>query len=279
MRFAVASHSIPVPGLALLAALLLAAPAGADDLPGWLAGEVSLATGLDYREGRYGENERSEIVYLPVSLAYLFDEFVATDHAFDQLELKVSVPWLAVHGPVNPDQGFVGRGTVSDTRRGIGDVLLRATYVWFPAPDTAWPALELSSQVKLPTASVGDNLGTGEPAYGFQIDVYRGVGRFTPIATFGYRIVEPARGFDLDDSAYASVGSGYRITRELSAGLLYDWWESSSGDRGDAHELFPYVAYRITPWLRITPYGVFGLSPDATDWGCGLQLRASVRLD
>lgn len=259
--------------------LIAPAPGTAHDPPYWLTGELSLTTGFDYREGKYGEPVQSEIAYVPVSLAYLFDELALTSNPLDQFELKLSVPWISVHGPANPDQGFIAQSSSRDSRRGIGDVLLRGTYIWFPQLDSHLPAVELSAKVKFPTADEGENLGTGEPAYTFQADLYRGVGRFTPIFTVGYRIVEPARGFDLKNSAYTSVGSVYRFTGDLSGGLLYDWWQSSSKDRGDAHELFPYVTYRLTPRLRVTPYAVFGLSQDATDWGVGMQVRAAIRID
>ena len=268
--------------LCCIVALGTAPSRAADELPGWLAGELSLSTGIDYREGSYGEPVRSEIAYVPFSIAYLFDDLLLTPYPLDQLELKASVPWLAVHGPANPDQGFIGSGGLRDfsreTRKGVGDVLLRGSYIWFPPIERRLPAFELSAKLKIPTADPDENLGTGEPAYTFQADLYQRVGRFTPMATLGYRIVEPARGFDLRDSAYTSVGASYRLAAPVSAGLLYDWWQSSSKGRGDAHELFPYLSYRLTPSLRLTPYGVFGLSKDATDWGAGLQLRASIRL-
>jgi hypothetical protein len=274
----------PAALLCRLGVLLAALPAdAAADVPYWLAGELSLSTGFDYREGKYGDPVRSEIAYVPFTVGYLFDELALTSYPLDQVELKVSVPWLSVRGPANPDQGFIGSGDArdfsQDTRRGIGDVLLRGSYIWFPPLDSRLPAVELSAKVKFPTADEQDNLGTGEPAYTFQADLYQRVGRLTPIATVGYRIVEPAEGFDLRDSAYTSVGASYRLAESTSVGLLYDWWQSSSRNRGDAHELFPYATYRLTPWLRLTPYGVFGLSRDATDWGLGLQLRAAVRID
>lgn len=271
--------------LALVLAILVTLVASATPsraLPGWLEGEFSLTTGVDYRTGDYGEPTDSKILYLPLTLGYLFDQFSLTAYPNDQLEIEVTVPWLWVDGPVVAD-GFgespvpePGSGLRSDGRNGLGDIQVSAGYLLFPSADSALPALEFSGRIKTPTGDEKDALSTGKPAYTLQLDVFKSYGKWTPFASGGYRIVEKAPGYALRDSAFASLGVVRRITSRLSAGIFYDWWQSASAGYGDAHELFPYASFRVDEQLIISPYAVIGLSPDATRWGLGVALRVWI---
>ncbi|MFP8876494.1 MAG: hypothetical protein VCB99_06205, partial [Myxococcota bacterium] len=64
---------------------LAASAAPSHGVPRWLEGELSLATGIDYREGDYGEPTDSEILYLPFTVSYLFDHFALTETPNDRL--------------------------------------------------------------------------------------------------------------------------------------------------------------------------------------------------
>ena len=267
--------------LAILCALAASAvPSHA--LPGWLEGELSLATGIDYREGDYGEPTDSEILYLPFTASYLFDHFALTATPNDRLEVEVTLPWLRVDGPVVPDGSGgpadpeTGDRLPSDARNGLGDVQVSASYLVFPPVESRLPAVELSGRVKLPTGSEKKALSTGEPTYTVQVDVFKSFGEWTPFASGGYRIVEKAPGYDLRDAGFASLGVVRRFTSRLSAGIFYDWWQSGSAGYGDAHELFPYASFQFNERWSVSPYAVIGLSPDATRWGLGMAVRVWI---
>jgi len=267
--------------LAILAALFASASASRA-LPGWLEGEFSLATGIDYREGDYGEPTDSKILYLPLTLGYLFDRFSLTPYPNDRIEVEVTLPWLWVDGPVVPD-GSGGpadpesSGSLpSDARNGLGDVQVSASYLVFPPVESPLPALEFSARIKTATGDEKDALSTGKPAYTLQADVFKSFGNWTPFASGGYRIVEKAPGYALRDSGFASLGVVRRIDSRLSAGIFYDWWQSASEGYGDAHELFPYASFRVQENWSVSPYAVIGLSPDAARWGLGVALRAWI---
>ena len=267
--------------LAILAAVLANATPS-HTLPAWLEGELSLATGIDYREGDYGEPVDSGIFYLPLTVGYLFDHFSLTPYPNDRLEIEVTIPWLWVDGPVVAD-GSGGApipapndSLPSDARNGLGDVQISAGYLIFPPADSPLPALEVSGRITTPTGDKSKALSTGQPSYTLQLDVFKTFGEWTPFATGGYRIVENAPGYALRDSAFATLGVMRRITSRLSAGLFYDWWQSNAKGYGDAHELFPYVSFNASENLSISPYATIGLSPDATQWGLGVALRAWI---
>jgi len=271
------AHHAPMLHPLLVIALLLApssALADGEGVPSWLAGELSLSTGVDYTQGHYGDDERTEILYVPVTFAYLFDELALTPYPNDLFELKVTLPWVSVEGPTVPDgQGQVSDGgpNANDQRHGLGDIVVGASYLLFPPADSRLPALELSGRVKTPSADEGKGLGTGEPSYTVQVDLYRRFGAITPLVTAGYRISDASR-----EVAFTSVGASVRVAEELSGGLLYDWSQGAVSDQGHVHELFPYLTIRTGEHVRVTPYSVIGLSPDAADWGVGLQLKLSV---
>ena len=235
--------------------LLLASPSTAQGgVPLWLAGEFSLTTGVDYSDGGFGDTEASRTLFVPVTLSYLFDHFLPTVYENDLFELKLTVPWVQADGPGVTGQGAVGDSVDDGRRRGLGDVSLGAAYLLFPPVRSALPALELSTRIKIPTAASSNRqlLGTGSPSYSVQLDLYKRMGRVTPLFTLGYRFAEDDE-FALRDALFTSVGAAVRLGEALSAGLLYDWHDASSRYSNPRHELFPYCTIRLRDDLRLTP--------------------------
>ena len=70
-----------------------------------------------------------------------------------------------------------------------------------------------------------------------------------------------------------------KATSDLSVGVRYSIRESTIPGRGRSEIVSPYIGYRVTPWLRITPYAVFGVSTNSPDWGTGLVVRFTARID
>lgn len=272
--------------LLLSFALLAGAAPVRAGVPLWLAGELSLHTGVDFSDGSYGSGddqapnsgaeERTETLFVPFTLSYLFDHFLLTPYPDDLFELRATVPWISVDGPGIPELAAAGARDVESD--GLGDITVGATYLIFPPSETALPALELSTRFKIPTASNADDrlLGTGRPTYTLQADLYRRMGRFTPLATVGYRITGHSRRYKLRNAAFTSVGGTVQLAVPLSVGLLYDWSQQTSRFSAATHELFPYAVVKLRDDLRLMPYGIVGLSEHAPDWGLGFQLRFTI---
>lgn len=259
----------------ILASLLAAAAASAQEAPAWWAGELSVSTGVDYSAGDYGENERTNTLFVPLSVAYLFDHFPLTEFPNDLFELRLTVPYVSVDGPAFETGTDVVRDGAAD---GLGDVMLAASYLVFPERDLPLPAVELSARIKFPTASNSENelIGTGDYAYTLQADFFQRWGRVTPLASVGYRIAESEHDFRLRNALFTSVGGSVELTRSLSLGLLYDWSQQTSAASEATHQLFPYFVVKLRDDLRLMPYAVAGLSTHAPDWGTGVQLRYMI---
>ena len=271
VRGSLATRFVPV------LATLLAGTASAQEVPVWWAGEISVSTGFDFTSGDYGENERTNTSFVPLSVAYLFDHFPLTAFPNDLFELRVTVPYVSIDGPAFETGTNAIRDGAAD---GLGDVTLAASYIAFPAPDLPFPAVEISARIKFPTASNSANelIGTGDYSYTLQAGFFRRWGRVTPLATISYRIAESKRGFRLRNALFTSVGGSVELTPSLSMGLLYDWSQQTSAASEPTHQLFPYFAVKLRDDLRLMPYAVAGLSTHAPKWGTGVQLRHTIPL-
>lgn len=271
--------------LALLVGLAGAGAGGAEpamEPRPWYGGELRITAGLDFRSGDYGEAERTDFLYAPLTLTYELAALPLTPAPHDTIELSLTLPGLAIRGPgdvVGSSDAplLVGGGTPGRrTERGLGDLVLRGSYLWFPSSGSGLPGVELTGKVKLPTADERRGLGTGEIDTTAQVDLYRSFGRWTPFVSLGRRFMGDAPDLRLDDAWLASTGVMARVTTRLRAGLIYDWIEAVSPGARDGHELFPYVVFRWRPRILVIPYGVIGLSEGSPDYGLGLQLRWSL---
>ena len=145
-----------VVGIAL--ALLGATPAFAEDEPLW-----HLSTSFNYLKGDYGTGEDTEIIYVPFTFGIRLDRF----------RLGLTVPYLY---QTSQDVVLTGGGvaskkgkraaaststTESRTEDGLGDILLRASFVVLKEQPRL-PEIEPYLKIKFPTADEDRGLGTGE---------------------------------------------------------------------------------------------------------------------
>jgi hypothetical protein len=221
--------------------------------------EFTISAGFSYSSGGYGEDQKTEILSAPLTLKAERYPLIA----------KLSVPYIRIKGP--NDLGVV------ETEQLVGDLVGSLSYIFY-RESLPLPTLELTGKVKFPTAVDIDvlgkkeleGLGSGEFDYTVQLDASRRFGNLTPFATFGHTFMG-----GLDDVFFASAGAGYRAASWLSAGLIYDWRQSSAEDEGDSHELGPYASFKLGRRLSLGPYAVLGLSQDAADYALGVQLSVT----
>lgn len=241
------------------AALTLAAPGVAqeDDR------RLRINLGLDYSSGSYGEPEKTEILYVPLSLRVEDGPWT----------LRAVLPWLHVSGPSlildgGDSSGGVGtRTNASDS--GLGDMSLSAMYSFeqFYAQDLF---LDVTARVKIPTASLEAGLGTGEPDAALQFDVAKAFGPFIPFATIGYRWVGVPDGFKLRNTAYGSVGLQYSWSDRVATGLSYDYRQSSVRRNEAPQDATAYLNIRFAGDWSVNIYAVKGFSDNSPDAGGGV---------
>jgi hypothetical protein len=269
-------------GLGLVLAWAVGGPIAAE--PGsW--GTLTATTGVDFRRGDYGLERDTELWYAPLTVKLLLEDFGLTPTAGDQLEFGVTLPYLDIRGPVGvvAIEGAVpvdrpDGSTRSEHDRGIGDVVLRGTYLWRPYPTDWLPAIELTGRLKLPTGDEDEGLGIGTLEGSGQLDVYRSFGPITPFASVGYRGFGHSDDFDLEDGWLASGGLIARFHEAVSGGVFVDWREAASRSADDPLELTPYLAVRCGSRWTLSPYAVAGLSDGSPDFGFGLQLSVALEL-
>lgn len=63
-----------------------------------------------------------------------------------------------------------------------------------------------------------------------------------------------------------------RTLRVASMRLAYDWLEASDGSLDDAHEIAPFLSFRLAERWDVGPYAVFGLSDGSPDYGGGVTV-------
>ncbi len=235
-------------------------------------GKFKVSSGFDYSSGDYGSTTDTEIWYVPLTVKY--DTFPWTT--------KVTVPWLQIKGP----GGVVGGGesvivvnpgaTTTTTESGLGDIVASLSYSMDPISE-GFPLLDFTGKIKFPTADEDKGLGTGEVDYTLQLDAAKIYGRWTPIATLGYKIKGDPAGVKLDNTFFASAGAAYKFSSMVSAGATLDYSESSTSTSDDAVELFAYLAYKLSPQWSINAYGVAGFTDGSPNEEIGMQFSFSPR--
>lgn len=246
------------------------------------AQDHNLALGGFYSKGDYGQAEDTRLIYVPLSY----------DYTQNNWRFKTTIPHLRISGSGdvlvniggvnrNDDSAETGvaRQTVSSS--GIGDILLGVSYQ-FPALFGKEPFLDVTAEVKLPTADEKEGLGTGEYDYGLQVDAYQLLGQTTLFATLGYRKRGDSALFaELNDTFWGSLGAqrplasswiSTNIPGQLSIGLIYDYREAASVTSSETHELVPFLSWSPVPRWSFMTYLIKGFTTDSADRAAGVQL-------
>ncbi|HEU4367147.1 MAG TPA: transporter [Methylomirabilota bacterium] len=254
-------------GLALV--LLAAVPASAQDGP-----RFSLSSSFNYSTGDYGTSEDTEIIYVPFTFGV----------KLDRLELRLTVPYIRqtsqivtlTGGGVAVRKDKKARAAQeTDTESGLGDVLLRGSYVLLQEQDV-WPEVTPYVKIKFPTADEDRGLGTGEFDETFGVDLSKTfLERVTAFLGVGYTIVGSPAGSDFDNSFGWSVGAAYAVARPFSVFAFLDGATAISSTQEDPLELRVGAEWRLTNVVKVTGAVTRGLSDGSADWGvsAGLALR------
>jgi hypothetical protein len=216
----------------------------------------SAGIGIDFSRGDYGEPDETDVYSVPAFLKL----------EYEPIALRVLVPFVMIDGSDGVVVGEGGQGSAdgTDRRVGIGDVIARFTYTWFPEREYV-PIIDVSTKLKIPTASKADGIGTGEVDVTFQLEMTETIGLVSVFGGGGYRI----KGGFYRDIWLASVGTSVRLARRVSVGVAYDFRQGSTSTAGDSHEVVPFASIRLNPHFRFGPYIIAGLSENSPDWGTG----------
>jgi len=243
----------------------------------------SFGTGVDYSTGDYDSDTTTEIFSVPFNAKYETDNWT----------FKASLPWMRVDGDVgvipglgnvgnsNPNGRGKGRGngnqpvpptdtttTETGSASGIGDLRLSATYAF----DTGMPlGIDLTGNVKIPTADEDKGLGTGATDYGLALDLYRDFDGTMLFGGVGYQILGETDYVATNDVFGANLG----VTHALAVGTIgmaYDWREAASETADDRSELTGFYTLKMDDATKWQFYATKGLSDGSPDWGGGITV-------
>jgi len=217
-----------------------------------------------YSSGDYGEDEKTEIFYLPVIIR-LHD---------DRWKYALTIPYLQVKSPgsstiIDGSPGFISGDDAERrvTRSGLGDIALKATYDAVAQKDYL-PWISVYGRLKLATADEDKGLGTGKTDLGFGVEMVRTLkNHYVIFFETGYTFIGEPSGKDFSDRKMYSIGLGRQITDELLVAAFYEWRSSIVKGNTDPQELSFMLTCRMTKKLRSFAMLDLGLNDGAADYG------------
>ncbi|HKY22018.1 MAG TPA: transporter [Vicinamibacterales bacterium] len=254
-----------------------------------------VGTAPSFSTGKYGTDERTEIVYTPIIARRLFDSG----------DLTLVFPFLCITGtgnvtvvngsPVRTEQTN-GRTTGAPTDRsrtierttragtapatatatparettncGLGDVVVRGRY--FLIDERGWiPTIAIRAHLKTPTASAAHGLGTGRPDEGIGVEVSRTVGRgLVAMVDGGYTNIGKPAGADFRNSWSYDVGIGQDLANGVvNLSVFFEAYSSIVRGFTSSRDILAAVALRSASGWRFQVAAEVGLSDGAPDRG------------
>lgn len=263
--------------IAVALILLGATPALAEDDPQWW---LSLSSSFNYSVGDYGTGTDTTLFYIPVTLGV---------RPLDRLTLSLTVPFIRQTGQTvvitgggvavkKKEKGQLGtpaESTVTRTEEGLGDVLLKASYVLLQEQPLL-PEIAPYLKIKFPTADADRGLGTGKFDETLGVDLSkRFLERLFGYVSLAYTFIGSPAGEDLRNSFAWSIGAAYAVAPPFSVFAFLDGATAISPSQADPLELRVGAEYRLIKALKFTGAVTRGLSNGSADWGvsAGLVLR------
>ncbi len=258
--------------VAVALVLLGAVPARAEDRP-WL----SLSSSVNYSVGDYGTGKDTTLVYMPFTLGVT---------PLESFTVSLTVPYIhqttqnvVITGggvaPRNETKGKLARPARSTTESGLGDVLLKASYIVL-AERGPIPEIAPYVKIKVPTADRDRGLGTGEFDETVGVDLSKSLlEHLFGYISLSYTFIGDPPGSDLRNSFGWSVGAAYAVLQPLSVFGFLEGSTAVAPGQADPVEVRVGAEYKLTKVLKLTGSVTRGLTSGAADWGvsAGLALR------
>jgi len=224
---------------------------------------VSIGSGFDFSRGDYGEEDANgNSVTTNVASVPFF-----TKIEWEPITFRASIPVLYIDGSDQVTaEGPQTTGAI-ETRRtfGVGDLTTSLAYTYYPDHESVLPIVDFIVKVRI-HSSTPDDLGASGTSVSVGTELSKSFGRFSVFSGVSRRF---NTGKDFDDVWLATVGGAVRFVDWLSVGAAYDFRQASTTASSDSHEVSPYASLRLSEHVRLTPYGVIGLSNGSPDWGVG----------
>lgn len=251
--------------LVLLIPMLVSGSVMADDL-------FRVSFGHEQTTGTYGSTSDTKIGTTSLLVEYSLDDW----------RFSLFTPFVSVtgDGSVIPGGSGMGSGfgtgstttTTVETQSGLGDIMPSLSYAFFPKNNN-YMFYELTAEVKLATASVDDNLGTGEND--FSLSLYSAYEKYDmqPFLTFGYLLLGDTDVVDFNDVSFVTMGFTYYLNSKTSIGVAYDYQQAAVDGEDDGVLIKLNLNSQLNKQWSAKIYSLTGLSDSVADSGIGLSLR------
>ena len=232
-------------------------------------GLFSVSVGSEQTTGTYGSNSETKIG----------TSSLLAEYSVDAWRFSLYTPFISVtgDGSVLPSgsgmgAGFGGTAGIVETQSGLGDIKPGLSYAFFPKKGN-FMFYELTAEVKLGTASVTDNLGTGEND--FSLSLYSAYEKYDtkPFLTLGYLILGDTETVNFNDVMFATMGFTYNMNAKLSLGMIYDYQQAAVDGEDDGVIFEVNLNNQFNRQWSGRIYSLTGLSDSVADSGVGLSLR------
>lgn len=237
-------------------------------LPAFVFGESSTevvspltySVGGHYSEGKYTQQETSSLTYVPITMKYKTPRY----------QVKVSLPWLLLHGAGNEEvTGQANNGT--NKVRGMGDVILQYKHYM---PYQSWLAswVDVGLKLKLPTADEKKGLGSGQADFTFSIDTLTPYQSAVLFSKLGYRVRNDSDSVDYENGAIVEAGIMQKWNNNRP-GILFSHRESAFSERDLIQEVMLFNKTLFQHHRSLFYYIGAGLTDNSSDWMLGISLE------
>lgn len=231
-------------------------------------GNFSLTGGVDYSTGKYGQQESTDITYMPFMAKYETDDS----------SLKLTVPWLKITGPGDVVGGnapiVIGSSNRPiTTQSGLGDIILAASHTIARLGETNPLILDVTGKVKFATASASKSLGTGENDYSLTLDAYKPLNNtVTVFGDIGYKVMGDPSGINLNNVWFGTAGLSYKLSPTSNMGFMADTRQATQNTSDPMRELTVFLTHKFSTHYKLQSYLTHGYTNTSTDWGGGVML-------
>jgi opacity protein-like surface antigen len=250
-----------------LALSILASPAqlrAAEDAPDPAEDQLTASMGVHLSTGDYGLSDDTDTLFVPFAMSYKRGSWMG----------KITIPFLGMDGPGDPEKVRIEAAPNNSTRTGAGDILFDLSY-------NVIPDVRIGGRIKFPSASTNKNMGTGEYDFMFSAEYSHKFGNWTPSVRSIFRVlgdgsVSSSRPhFNRKSGFGIRLGVQYDLLDNLDIGASYDLRQSTITHRKDPQKVSAYANYKLNDNLTIRPYGTFGLNSSSVDFGGGVTTSYS----
>lgn len=228
----------------------------------------TLSVGLDASTGRYGDTDPTSTFILPVSVRLPVSKNFTASASISRVQ--ISGPNVVIGADGRP---LPGVGLVQSTRSGIGDLSLGSTWE-IPIKSDHW-SVQASSRIKVPLGQKSKGLSTGKMDYSGKVEVTYISLPFAPFMSVEYQILGKPAGLELRNTLNTSIGAAW-ISGTNAIIASYDYNGAISPLVKDGHSLFGAYSMPASKKVRLTLYGIKGLSAGSPDVEAGAIISLTL---